>query len=123
MSLMGKIIEIKKGEFGFENIMRLHDRPLASRQVWPIVNCKTSGYSWVEPGSWVGKEASCRDGQVSCYLGNGNYFTGIMPQGGSTKSILVEDIAVPCPKVKSGVETRYYNGQWQKLLKTGWKAA
>jgi len=43
--------------------------------------------------------------------------------GGKTQSIetITEDI--PCPKVRNGIETRFENGRWEKLLKTGWKLA
>ena len=30
---------------------------------------------------------------------------------------------VPMPKVRKGIETRYRNGRWEKLLKKGWVAA
>lgn len=30
---------------------------------------------------------------------------------------------IPCPKVRSGIETRYRHGAWEKLLKTGWVLA
>ena len=28
---------------------------------------------------------------------------------------------VPCPKVRAGIETRWHEGHWQKLLKKGWE--
>jgi len=42
---------------------------------------------------------------------------------GKTQSIetTIEDI--PCPKVRKGIETRWENGRWEKLLKSGWKPA
>ena len=30
---------------------------------------------------------------------------------------------VPCPKVRKGIETRWHNGEWQKMLKGGWVRA
>lgn len=35
-----------------------------------------------------------------------------------------EEVAVPCPKVRFGLETRWHEGRWQKYLKTqGWVPA
>ena len=43
--------------------------------------------------------------------------------GDGTKAVEVESFPVPCPKVRRGIETRRHNGNWQKLLKTGWTYA
>ena len=35
-----------------------------------------------------------------------------------------EETPIPCPKVRAGVETRFYRGYWQKYLQSkGWVAA
>ena len=46
-----------------------------------------------------------------------------LTHGGNTFSTTVEHESIPCPKVRKGLETRYRDGHWQKLLKTGWVAA
>lgn len=40
---------------------------------------------------------------------------------GDSRAERVDVEPFPCPKVKAGIETRYRDGRWQKLLKTGWK--
>ena len=67
-------------------------------------------------------------------LGNGCYrvFEGYtydrdtvirLTNGGATKSEKYEEIPIPCPKVRKGIQTRYDHGYWQKYLKSeGWVA-
>jgi hypothetical protein len=42
---------------------------------------------------------------------------------GNTKADHVETVSAPSPKVRGGVQTRWYQGRWEKLLKKGWVAA
>jgi hypothetical protein len=48
-----------------------------------------------------------------------------LKDGGSTKAIHVESVAIPCPKVRKGINTRWndWKGHWEKELKTGWEPA
>lgn len=52
----------------------------------------------------------------------GRLFTLHLKEGGKTKSVLFEKIPIPCPKVKSGIKTRWSSDKecWMKELKTGW---
>ena len=43
--------------------------------------------------------------------------------GGKTQSIETVTEDIPCPKVRKGIETRWENGRWEKLLKSSWKPA
>lgn len=44
-----------------------------------------------------------------------------LARGGATVPIHFEKVPYPCPRVKIGTKTRYYDGKWWKLLKTrGW---
>lgn len=43
-----------------------------------------------------------------------------LPQGGKTRPEFTEETPFECPKVRRGIETRYRDGRWQKLLKSGW---
>lgn len=43
--------------------------------------------------------------------------------GGSERPERVEEVPYPCPKVRSGISTRYRHGVWEKCLKTGWQPA
>ena len=38
---------------------------------------------------------------------------------GETKSVRVETVPVPRPKVRKGIELRWNNGRWYKRLKSG----
>lgn len=31
-----------------------------------------------------------------------------------------EEEPIPCPKVRAGIQTRWRDGMWRKLLKSGW---
>jgi len=42
---------------------------------------------------------------------------------GQTKSIDTVIEPILCPKVRKGIETRWHNGRWEKLLKAGWTTA
>ena len=47
-----------------------------------------------------------------------------LPDGGATKCTKQEVIVIPCPKVRSGIPTRWRNARWEKYLKaSGWRAA
>jgi hypothetical protein len=42
--------------------------------------------------------------------------------GGETQAAIVYSYDVPCPKVRKGIETRWYQGKWQKYTKArGWE--
>ena len=47
-----------------------------------------------------------------------------LQNGGSTKPLDVVHEPIVCPRVRSGVETRYREGQWEKYLsRKGWVTA
>ena len=66
-----------------------------------------------------------RDGWYSVKTGYGTYGYQRMRcfDGGATVPIAHEVTPIPVPKVRKGIETRYRNSSWQKLLKTGWVTA
>jgi len=47
----------------------------------------------------------------------------VMLNGGKTEAVRVEREPISCPKVRAGVKTRWYEGEWQKLTKKGWVRA
>jgi hypothetical protein len=118
--LRGKIIDMGKGKLGFEHTSYDSREPVAQVMVWEMLEAACSGYSWCEQGQAIGREASIADGVVSCYLGQGNYVRCYLPERGSTKATMVRSESVPCPKVRKGIETRWRDGRWQKLLRAGW---
>lgn len=53
----------------------------------------------------------------------GVYTTGSVcfPQG--LPATHIDEVDVPCPKVRKGIETRWYQGAWQKNSAKGWVLA
>jgi len=51
-----------------------------------------------------------------------NTLTLNLSDGGKTKSIRYEEIDIPCPKVRTGIKTRWnsFKEYWEKELKSGW---
>jgi hypothetical protein len=122
MALPGTIVR-HGGKLAFESTSPMLNEPKLVRHVWELATAATSGMCWRAPEDSIGKPATIQDGRVSCYLGQGCYLSGTLADGGATRAIIVETIPIPCPKVRAGIETRWHNGQWQKLLKTGWRNA
>src|SRR5262245_25238347 len=120
--LQGTIVSLDGERFGFEYRATLYNEPKATRHVWELERVRTEGYSYCRAEESIGRPATCRDGAVSCYLGNGNYVRGLLVGGASAKASVFEITDVPCPKAR-GKETRWHNGRWEKLLRTGWAAA
>lgn len=121
MSLQGKIIELSHDQFGFEYLATDYNKPEQIRQIWPIVALRSRGMSYCRNDEAIGKPASIQDGRVSCYVGNGNYIYGELPELGATKSILLVTSPVPRPKCRS--ELRWHSGRWEKLTRKGWVTA
>jgi hypothetical protein len=119
MSLNGTIIDLGAGQFGIECLSTDYNKPERIRHVWPIVALQTRGMSYCRNEEALGKPATISDGRVSCYLGNGNYVHGALPDLGQTKAIILE--VSPMPKPRCRVETRWYGGRWQKLTRKGWR--
>ena len=70
-----------------------------------------------------GKQELRQLGTASYYFtrGSGERVDIRILGGGQTKAIAVEHADLPKPKVRNGIETRFYRGGWQKYLKTqGW---
>lgn len=52
-----------------------------------------------------------------------NDWTGSVTIDGAAEAEYVEDVEVPAPKVRKGVELRWHRGRWEKLLRKGWVPA
>lgn len=64
--------------------------------------------------TWQPMMQRYQDEEQLCYL---------LPYAGYTTPAFTEEIPLPCPKVRTGIETRYRDGRWQKLLRDGWVPA
>lgn len=116
MGLQGKIITIGQ-TYCFEYITAEYNRPVQVRQVWEIVNPMVRGMSYANPADAIGRQAVLNYGKVSCYLNNGNYFEGNLPQLGETKACIQQSSAIAPPKVRAGFESYWQDGRWQKRRK------
>lgn len=122
MSLQGKINKLPGVGFCFQSSVTDWNSPKIITHTWELVRINVSGMAWKPYDEAIGKPATCANGRVQCYLGDGVWFGGDMPDGASTKAISVDITEAPRPKAKT--ELRWYAGQWQKYLKTrGWVAA
>lgn len=52
------------------------------------------------------------------YNGYGNHTQFLTNKEGT-----IEQIPIPCPKVRKGIRTRWMNERWEKELKQGWVPA
>lgn len=115
------------------------DKPIARSMWWPVV--RASGYlpCWFEPestGEYCRQCGQRKDSVVHNHggdtlkiAGNDGRFTGLMANGTRYtveieprgQAVKIEENAIPCPKVRAGIQTRFYGGSWQKYLQTrGW---
>ena len=84
------------------------------RSYWPLEEIDVHE-SWSHNGTYrINHKGSYSHQDLYLPLINGN----------STKSIKMDKEEIPCPKVREGIQTRYFFGTWQKYLKSkGWVPA
>ncbi len=116
------IIAMPAGKFGYQSTSPEYDKPLTRTWIWPLVNPRIEGMCGNSFENAIGRDATCRNGHVSCYLGNGSYFRAEMPDLGSTKALSITEAPVACPKVRGTTETRWHEYRWEKLTRKGWVA-
>ena len=99
-------------------------QPILMRGLYPILEC-TQGQAEYEYGSQgsdsLGREMrSTGYGHYVCRDGRDTQ-TYVLTDAGTTKPIRWEQVPIPCPKVRKGIEVRYIRGAWRKCLKSqGW---
>jgi len=102
----------------------MQNAPIICENYWKITNADVKGTElhYGQP----------MDGIHLDQIGGGEYWPVGFSRRNPGNVILIDPTAPPvftknrpyiCPKVRKGIETRYYYGQWQKLLKSGWTAA
>ena len=104
---------------------RLTDVPI-QRELWWLLD--------TEPGMLEeGSEATLSDGRVHAKR-VAPFSSGVQvglldpktlaPSGGNAQAEFVEETPVPLPKIRKGIETRWYQGRWQKYIASkGWVSA
>ena len=104
-----------------------HDTPKMIVDYWPITRGSLSSFQRAFPE--VNTDTPLRNTGGHEYELQREWGSTPPPlfrltDGGSTKSIKREIVPIPCPKVASGIETRFNRGRWEKYLKTkGWTPA
>lgn len=116
-----QIFDYKNGHLCVLYADPMDSEPLMSLSWYPIVRGSRAEFEDI-----IGEEA--KDYGSGLYFGKyrgvGYVTKFALEDGGSTRPIAFEQIPIPPPKVRKGVETRYRNGQWQKHLKNeGWVTA
>lgn len=96
------------------------DEPVVLRHWWPA-----RAEPWVRNKDWHGKRAYRHAaGWYQVEVGDGFVRPDVrLKDGGSTQAMFTERWPVPKPRVSSGVQTRFRNARWEKLLKKGWVSA
>lgn len=93
------------------------DEPIIIRRGWKVIAAR-DGWNLnviLDPtldgiGIMKGNIISTGNGIIHLHTGDGKEL-----------SVINEELPFPCPKVKKGIETRYFYGTWQKLSKReGW---
>jgi hypothetical protein len=89
------------------------NKPVRQRMWWRIAHVSRNPYRprWPQEGDRVTSSGS------DCWNGDG--YSVHFP--GNLQAERSEQEDVPPPKVRAGIETRWYQGRWQKCLKSkGW---
>jgi len=117
--MQGTIVE-RNGKLYVCKIDSAWSIPERITMYWPVAESSGNPYNGNRPGPGdiATYQRSCwtttapagfpSTGSVRC-VGNGN-----------TPAEIVEKSPILAPKVRKGIETRYHEGRWQKLLKSGW---
>jgi hypothetical protein len=98
----------------------LDSEPTRRRLWWRVESVASEPYSNRRPEAGDTVTSSANGGHWSARReGQGSKGSVYFPS--AKQAEIVESELVPPPKVRAGIETRWYRGHWQKLLKTGWK--
>ena len=116
---MKKTIVKHKGQWCIKDGFPAYDKPEMIVHHWPIGNIRP----YIDISSYEGHEVNSRQSYSGVYtlrIAAYQYVDIYLTDLGKTKSIDTITIKIQCPKVRKGIETRWYNGRWEKLLKSGW---
>ncbi len=97
---MNTIIDLGQGRYGYQSVEPDYMRPIMRTWIWPLFNCQIEGICGNSLETAIGREATCRNSYVKCYLGNGSYFRATMPE--LAQAISITEIPIPPPPVPGG---------------------
>lgn len=119
MTLQGKLAT-RDGKLFVVYETCLDSEPVRKRLWWRVERTSRNPYTGASPEA--GDTATSQGSGVWHVHGAGRSNKGSVYFDGQLEADPIETETVPPPKVRKGVETRWYRGAWQKLLKTGWVA-
>lgn len=124
MSLDG-VVDVLDGKIVVRTEWCHYTEPTRVKQYWPVFTNGLTVDDARERGI-VGLTARHFSGPswgfgVYSRVSGHQLLTLLSPNGGKTECVKVEREPIPAPKTK--LETRWYQGAWQKLTKRGWVAA
>lgn len=116
--LTGKIQE-RDGKLYVVYETTLENEPILKRLWWLVE--RTTGNPWNASRPTLGNTARpCGHGIWHTWNPE-NISTGYVYVDGTKEAVFVEMLPVPCPKIRSGILTRWNSGAWEKCTKTkGW---
>lgn len=119
------VIDYRDGWMCLKTIEPMFNEPKLVTQWWPIERTAAGEQEVLD---LAGNEGCMSGGRVSFRMGKSPNAAWAqdrnLPQSGRTVAIATETTDYPCPKVRTGIETRYRQGRWEKYLKSaGWVAA
>ncbi len=95
-----------------------YSEPVEDVLYWKVVRIQRNAYNMDVPVIGDVVQSSPHTGGLWFVTSrsSGEVSTGT----GSTQAAYRESVPFPCPPVRKGLQTRYLDGEWQKLLKSGW---
>lgn len=118
MSMVGKLVD-RNGKL-YVLYETAHDSEPKITFLWWLVE-RTTGNPYHCDRPEPGDVATYRsDGTWSTHRPDTCRSTGSVYVGGSAQAAHKETVSAPSPKVRAGIEVRWYQGRYEKLLKKGW---
>jgi len=119
MSIRPKYLGEYKGELCVIDEDSLSSEPKMLVLYWPT-GIRAADFQASYGSDMMGRQV--RSGRFGgSYIIDGTRLQVNLTDGGQTRPIHSKKVPIPAPKVRKGVEVRYYDGRWEKYLKTkGW---
>jgi hypothetical protein len=124
MAMEGKLVN-RNGKLFVLYQTSSYSKPEITYMWWLIESVKGNSYHCDRP----------EEGDIAVYQSDGRTWQTRRPDthrstgtvwtvgDGNTKADHVETVSAPSPKVRNGIEIRWHEGRYEKLLKKGWVPA
>lgn len=119
MSMRGKCLQEGSGIFVVYQTTR-HAEPLLDRLWWPVDTTRSVGAHRLVGHEVVASHSSepFRIAPEDPDFWQLNRFTAYVDPRAQARKVETEQVLAP--KVRKGTLTRWHQGRWQRLLKSGW---